>query len=89
MLAKSNKGKTSRLGMVVAKKHVRSAVQRNRIKRLIREAFRNGVHITADVVILAQKGSALVENKVVCATLSKAFDDMNKTMENNSGISKE
>lgn len=36
-----NKVKTNgRLGLVVAKKNVRLAVERNRIKRLIRESFR-------------------------------------------------
>jgi ribonuclease P protein component len=33
-------GPTARLGIVVAKKHVRSAVARNLVKRIVRESFR-------------------------------------------------
>ena len=39
VLAISNHGPRPRLGMVIAKKHVSSAVQRNRIKRRIRDRF--------------------------------------------------
>ena len=49
---------TSRLGLVIAKKNVRHAVQRNRIKRIIRESFRlQQQHLSGiDVVVLARRG---------------------------------
>ncbi|MCZ6527266.1 MAG: ribonuclease P protein component [Candidatus Dadabacteria bacterium] len=49
----------SRAGLVVSKKNVRSAVKRNRIKRLVREVFRNNKSLfdSLDVVFLAKKGS--------------------------------
>lgn len=49
----------SRAGIVVGKKNVRSAVKRNRIKRLVREVFRNNKSLfdSLDVVFLAKKGS--------------------------------
>lgn len=53
----------SRLGLVVAKKHVRHATQRNRVKRLVREYFRQ--HPTAlpqDIVFLARRGIAELSN---------------------------
>ncbi len=48
-----------RAGLVVGKKNVRSAVKRNRIKRVVREVFRNNKSIfdSLDVVFLAKKGS--------------------------------
>ncbi len=37
----ANKGAQGRLGIAVAKRHVRRSVDRNRLKRMMREAFRN------------------------------------------------
>lgn len=39
-LAKSNDFDEPRLGLAVPKKHIRSAVERNKLKRIIRESFR-------------------------------------------------
>lgn len=49
----------SRAGLVVGKKNVRSAVKRNRIKRVVREVFRNNKSLfdSLDVIFLAKKGS--------------------------------
>ena len=49
----------SRAGLVVGKKNVRLAVKRNRIKRVVREVFRNNKSLfdSLDVVILAKKDS--------------------------------
>ena len=61
----------SRLGMVVAKKNVRLAVQRNRVKRITREFFR--CHASAhprDVVFLAKKNLADLSNVELRALLS-------------------
>ncbi|MEM7008960.1 MAG: ribonuclease P protein component [Thermodesulfobacteriota bacterium] len=48
-----------RAGFVVGKKNVRSAVKRNRIKRVVREVFRNNKSLfdSYDVVFLAKKKS--------------------------------
>lgn len=47
-----------RTGIVVSKKNVRSAVKRNRIKRVVREVFRNNKSLfdSLDVVFLAKQG---------------------------------
>lgn len=62
-LAKTNGMSYSRLGLVIAKKNVRLAVQRNRIKRLLRESFR-AQHGTQgiDIVVLARRGLDNIEN---------------------------
>ena len=48
-----------RTGIVVGKKNVRSSVKRNRIKRVVREVFRNNKSLfdSLDIVFLAKKGS--------------------------------
>ncbi len=47
-----------RLGLVIAKKHIRKATQRNQIKRKIRESFRLRQHTLAgiDAIVLARSG---------------------------------
>ena len=46
-----------RLGIAVPKRHIKTAVQRNRIKRLIRESFQvnQGRLSNKDVVILVRR----------------------------------
>lgn len=57
MLAVKNDFDHPRLGLVVAKKNIRKAVQRNRIKRVIRDNFRRHRHsiMNIDIVVLARK----------------------------------
>jgi ribonuclease P protein component len=64
VLATPSKSGNSRLGFVISKKHVKHAVQRNRIKRIIRESFRLSQHRMAnnDFVILARPGISDLKN---------------------------
>lgn len=70
-LAKKNSQNSPRLGLIIAKKHVRLAVERNRIKRIIRESFRLHQHEIphVDLIVLARKGIEEMDN----ATLHKEF----------------
>lgn len=54
----------ARLGLVVAKKHVRLAVGRNRIKRIVRESFRLRQHKLPpiDAIVLARRGADTLAN---------------------------
>ncbi len=62
-LALPNQQQCSRLGLVVAKKHVRTAVQRNRVKRVVREFFRNqDSWPPIDVVFLARANIGTLTN---------------------------
>lgn len=58
LLARPNPLPHPRLGLVVAKKHIRFSVDRNRIKRVVRETFRLAQHelSSVDVVFLVRKG---------------------------------
>lgn len=52
-----------RLGMVIGKKNVRLATRRNRVKRALREAFRQQFqNISLDVVVVARSG-VVTDNK--------------------------
>ncbi len=55
---KTNEHSQPRLGLVIAKKNVRSAVMRNRLKRLLREGFRLRQHQLPeiDIVIVVYRG---------------------------------
>lgn len=59
ILARPNDLDCARLGLVVAKKHVRRAHQRNLIKRMARESFRLQQHKlpAIDAIVLARRGA--------------------------------
>ncbi len=64
--------RTPRLALAVAKKHVASAVKRNRIKRVTRESFRRSAAILAglDVVVVSRPGIEAADK----ATLRRTMD---------------
>ena len=67
ILARINRFDHPRLGLVIAKKHVRRAVQRNRIKRVIRESFRHRQAALLDArgidtIVLARVGIDKLDN---------------------------
>ncbi len=80
MLAAVNQENQHRLGLVIAKKNVRLAVQRNRIKRLSREFFRNlsPADINYDVVLLARRGLDNLDNAEVSSILRQQWQKLMK-----------
>ena len=58
VLARGNDRTYPRLGFAIGRKHVKTAVARNRIKRVIRESFRKHKHELGglDVIVLARSG---------------------------------
>ncbi len=82
-LARPNGLSHSRLGLVVAKKNIRKAVQRNRIKRLVRESFRHQ-QVCAnniDAVVLARKGLDHLDNQSIRQQLNELWDRINKKVQ--------
>ncbi|OEU75453.1 MAG: ribonuclease P protein component [Desulfuromonadales bacterium C00003068] len=61
----------TRLGLTVSRK-VGGAVQRNRVKRLVREFFRNHINrlpVGIDISIIAKKGAAEISYARICEEL--------------------
>lgn len=74
ILAKTNRLNYSRLGLVVAKKHLKKAVDRNDLKRRVREVFRcNTGEPAIDVVFLARSGMCELRNDEVNSALQRAW----------------
>lgn len=78
ILAIYNPGPDSRLGIVVPKKNIDTAVQRNRIKRIIRESFRltKADFATIDLVVLVKKGPDGLSNKEIRDQLETLFAEL-------------
>ncbi|WP_205342753.1 ribonuclease P protein component [Denitrificimonas caeni] len=78
LLARDNQFEHPRLGLVIGKKSVKLAVERNRIKRQIRESFRHNqdILIGVDIVIVARRGIADLSN----IELRQQFDKMWKRL---------
>ena len=56
ILSEPNGTATSRLGLVIGKKNVPTAVARNKVKRVVRETFRlTDLPVAVDLVFLARK----------------------------------
>lgn len=75
ILGRLNKLGHPRIGLTVAKKHVKRAHERNRIKRLTRESFRQRQHElpAMDFVVVAKKGIADLDNCALTETLEKLW----------------
>lgn len=78
-LARFNSLPHPRLGLVIAKRNVRLAVQRNRVKRIVRETFRQQQHHLKgmDVIVLARRGVDNLDNQHLhdmCLTLWRQLE---------------
>lgn len=75
ILVTPNPDNNNRLGLAIAKKRVKLAVQRNRIKRQIRESFRLNQHNLPhiDIVVMVKSGTDKLENKEINQQLEKIW----------------
>jgi len=75
ILARKNNLEHPRLGLTVAKKHLKRAHDRNRIKRLVRESFRLSQHNLpyCDFVFVAKRGIGQLDNQTFLQTLDKLW----------------
>jgi ribonuclease P protein component len=82
-LARQNELDRPRLGLVIAKKNIRLAVNRNRMKRLIRETFRAKQQQLAgiDVIVLARKGMSDITNAVLIEQLNKQWQGLTRKLQ--------
>jgi ribonuclease P protein component len=84
LLARKNQLEYPRLGLAIAKKLVKSAVARNRIKRLIRESYRiNQQKLTGlDIVVLGRSGIEGKSNKELHESLEQHWSRLIQKCEN-------
>ena len=82
MLARPNGLKEARLGLIVAKKNVRLAVKRNRIKRVVRDSFRLNQRTveTLDIIFLARRGLDKLEPAVQQKLLLESWRKLSRQM---------
>jgi ribonuclease P protein component len=73
LLARENGLDHPRIGMVIGKKSVKLSVERNRLKRLIRESFRLHQELLGgwDIVVVARKGMSDSDNVETSRQFSK------------------
>ena len=87
MLAIKHKKCQTRLGMVISKKNIPKSVERNRIKRLIRESFRKARSQLPqlDVIVLIRRGLDGLPNLIISRKMDALWEDLRiKTDEINS-----
>ncbi len=82
LLARPNELSHPRLGLVVAKKHIRHAVDRNRVKRVVRETFRlaQSQLNSLDVVFLARPGLDKLSPHDQIALLQKSWQRLTRKL---------
>jgi ribonuclease P protein component len=79
VLARPSGRSTARLGLTVARRVAKRAVDRNKIKRLARESFRQLRALPPwDFVVLARAGADRAERRVLRASLDQHFEQLTK-----------
>lgn len=78
-LARNNGNNDARLGLAVPKKHIPKAVDRNRIKRMIREGFRvRQKRLQGKDIVVVIKNRLNVDNESVLSGLHKHWENICK-----------
>ena len=69
-----------RLGLAIAKKRVKRAIDRNRIKRIIRESFRQhqSYLVGKDIIVLARDNTTRVDNPTLFNSLQNHWQQIQK-----------
>ena len=68
----------ARLGLAIAKKQIRLATRRNRLKRLARECFRQHREQLAglDLVVMVRRAALDVDNRRLTTSLRRHFEKL-------------
>ena len=80
VLARPNDLEYPRLGLAISKKKAKLAVTRNRLKRIIRESFRQMQHdlCRADFIVLVGPYSNTADNRRLIQSLQRHWQKLNK-----------
>ncbi|RIY33551.1 ribonuclease P protein component [Psittacicella gerlachiana] len=75
ILGVENNLEESRLGMIIAKKNIKLAHDRNRVRRIVREYFRLNQHkyLPVDILFFARSHITSIDNAQLFAELDKSF----------------
>lgn len=78
ILARPNDSEVARLGVMVAKRFIKSAVQRNRIRRIIRESFRHHQQLLLglDLIVMARNNLSSQQNAKLFISLERQWKDL-------------
>jgi ribonuclease P protein component len=78
IVSHSNSTPHARLGLSVPSKTIGNAVNRNRVKRVVRESFRLNVHRLpcVDVVVNARPGAKSAVNEALAHSLEQLWDKL-------------
>jgi len=80
VLCRRNQTSIARLGLAISKKHCRRATERNRIKRIIRESFRQQQVLLSglDIVVINQPGAATATRQEIADSLDNHWQRCSK-----------
>lgn len=80
LLGKDNHTDRPRLGITLSKKRIRKAHDRNRVKRLIRESFRQNLDLLAglDIVVIGKTGLDKLSNQEIFRLLDKQWKRLHR-----------
>jgi ribonuclease P protein component len=80
VLCRRNKQSIARLGLAISKKHCRKATVRNRIKRIIRESFRQQQALLTDldVVVINRPAATLATGRQISDSLDRHWQRCSK-----------
>lgn len=80
VLARTNECSHPRLGLIVPKKVLKRAVWRNRVKRLVRESFRQAQDSlpNVDLVFLAKPGIGELSNRDLTSALNRLWAQISR-----------
>lgn len=86
VLGRKNHLDYARLGLAVAKKQIKKAVSRNRVKRLVRESFRQHGDLLKglDIVVVARSGAEQVKNREMLEMIQDHWHFVKSTCEKSS-----
>jgi len=82
VLCRDNGDDLARLGLAISKKHCRKATGRNRIKRVIRESFRqHQMELTGlDIVVINQPAATMARNREINESLGRHWQKCLKAL---------
>ena len=83
LLVRKNEEEHARLGLAIAKKSAKRAVDRNRIKRIIRESFRHTQHQlpNIDVVIMCRPSAVALTKAEIRQQLDQQWSYISRKLQ--------